>query len=179
MKKVKTAVPAVAVLLLALTAAIVTFFAVSASAAWDGGLTDGNEESTPLPFPRGNTREDDMPLPGSETMPAEGMMPRIGEEEPDGEEEPGKEVPENEDGSLGTDDSGPAETAPMTDRETEEMTDRVTERETEAASGTASETTETEKKAGLSFWAVLGAAGCAAAVAGIVLAVTNKAEKKH
>ncbi len=57
--------------------------------------------------------------------------------------------------------------------DTTETTVANTETDTDA------ETTETEKKAGLSFWAVLGAAGCAAAVAGIVLTVTNKAEKKH
>lgn len=145
MKKPKTAV---VVLLLVLTASIVTCLAASVSAAWDGGLTDGNEESTPLPFPRANPGEDEMPEDGT-----------------------GAALPESEEGPLGTGESERPETEPMTDRETDGMTDRVTD--------AASETTETEKKAGLSFWAVLGAAGCAAAVAGIVLTVTNKAEKKH
>ena len=157
MKKTKTALSAVAVLLLALTAAVATCFVSTVSAAWDGGLTDGNEESAPLPFPRGNTDESGTPVPDPESMP-----------------ESGGSIPGND------------ETVPEADRETDRQdtdgdndrtTDRVTEGVTDAAAGT--ETTETEKKAGLSFWAVLGAAGCAAAVAGIVLAVTNKAEKKH
>lgn len=165
MKKTKTASPAVVCMLLLLTAAVVTYFGVTVSAMWDGGLTDGNEESTPLPFPRGNTDESALPLPGEETD---------------------ETLPDRADGE-----SAFPGTEPMTDRETdlpdtdgmtERETDRVTDRVTEAAQGTgAPETgmTETEKKAGLSFWAVLGAAGCAAAVAGIVLAVTNKAEKKR
>ncbi len=170
MRKAKTASPAVVCTLLLLAAAVVTYFGVTVSAMWDGGLTDGNEESTPLPFPRGNTDESGALLPDGGTAAGEETLP---------------------DGEVGTERNDPTGTEPMTDRETdlpdtdgmtERETDRVTDRVTEAAQDTGTPetgTTETEKKAGLSFWAVLGAAGCAAAVAGIVLAVTNKAEKKH
>lgn len=147
MKNEKTASPAVILMLFLLAAAVVTYFGVTVSASWDGGLTDGNEESTPLPFPRGNAGENEVPLPGSETVPGEEGTPHS------------------------YDETGLPESDPTTGR----GTDRVTE----AASDTFPETTGEEKRAGLSFWAVLGAAGCAAAVAAIVLAVTNKAEKKH
>lgn len=158
MKKEKTASPAVVCMLFLLTAAVVTFFGVTVSAAWDGGLTDGNEESTPLPFPRGNTEESELPLPG------------------EGREET---LPERGDGENTLPVTDPAAERETALPESDPVTGRVTDRVTDAASDTSPETTEAEKRAGLSFWAVLGAAGCAAAVAAIVLAVTNKAEKKH